>query len=84
VVRLEARVEPASGPDSSAECAILEAVVRHGTPAVRPDDILAGLREVCGLAAPVPPRQTRLAQGPLDVETGTVGDPLAPDRDATA
>ena len=84
VVRLEARVEPVSGPDSSLECAILEVVVRHGTPAVRPDDILAGLREVCGLAAPVPPRQTRLAQGPLDAQTGKVGDPLAPDRDATA
>ncbi len=63
-------------------CAILEVVVRHGTPAVRPDDILAGLRETAGLVAPVPPLQIRLAQGPLDRETGTVSDPLDHDRDA--
>jgi hypothetical protein len=25
---------------------------------------------------------TRIAQGPLDPQTGTVGDPTAPDRDA--
>ncbi len=59
-------------------------VVRHSTPAVRPDDILAGLREIAGLEAPVPPMQTRLAQGPLDLETSSVGDPLGPDRDAQA
>jgi radical SAM-linked protein len=84
VVRLSTRVAPASGTVDLAECAILELVVRHGTPAVRPDDILAGLRQVSGLVASVPPRQTRLAQGPLDLETGNVGDPLDPDRDATA
>jgi hypothetical protein len=65
------------------EYAILELVVRHGTPAVRPDDILAGLRQVADLAAPVPPLQSRIAQGPLDPETGHVGDPLGADRDAT-
>jgi radical SAM-linked protein len=65
-------------------CAILDVVVRHGTPAVRPDDILAGLREIAGLEAPVPPLQTRLAQGPLDPETAGVGDPFGPDRDAQA
>jgi radical SAM-linked protein len=64
-------------------CAILEMVVRHETPAVRPDDVLAGLREVAGLDPPVPPLQIRLAQGPLDREQGTVGDPLGPDRDAS-
>ena len=32
----------------STPCAILELVVRHGTPAVRPDDILAGLRDISG------------------------------------
>ena len=73
-----------SGHVSAATCAILEVVVRHGTPAVRPDDILAGLREIAGLVAPAPPHQTRLAQGPLDLETGSVGDPLGPDRDASA
>lgn len=72
----------ASVPDERSRCAILEVVLRHGTPSVRPDDVLAGLREVAGLTPPVPPLQTRLAQGPLDLQTGTVGDPLAPDRDA--
>jgi radical SAM-linked protein len=65
------------------KCAILEVVVRHGTPSVRPDDILTGLRELAGLETPVPPLQTRLAQGPIDPVTGDVGDPLAPDRDAS-
>ena len=57
-------------------------VLRHGTPSVRPDDVLAGLREVAGLEAGSAALFERLAQGPLDAETGTVGDPLAPDRDA--
>jgi radical SAM-linked protein len=70
------------GEVSGQECAILDVVLRHGTPSVRPDDILAGLREVAGLDAGVAPRHERLAQGPLDPQTGTVGDPLAPDRDA--
>lgn len=61
-------------------CAILRIVVRHTTPAVRPDDVLAGLRQVADLAPPVPPMVARLAQGPLDV-AGGVADPLAPDRD---
>jgi hypothetical protein len=49
---------------------------------VRPDDILAGLREIAGLSFAVAPVQQRLAQGPLDPRDGTVGDPLSPDRDA--
>ncbi len=73
-----------SDESSDQMCAILEVVVRHGTPAVRPDDILAGLRAVAGLEAPVPPLQTRLAQGPLDERTASVGDPFGPDRDAQA
>jgi radical SAM-linked protein len=64
------------------DCAILRLVVRHLTPAVRPDDVLSGLRVTADLAPPVPTEVTRLAQGPLDKETGTVTDPLAPDRDA--
>lgn len=63
-------------------CAILRLVVRHLTPAVRPDDVLSGLRATADLAPPVPAEVTRLAQGPLDEESGTVTDPLAPDRDA--
>ncbi|MFE9423374.1 TIGR03936 family radical SAM-associated protein [Kitasatospora sp. NPDC006697] len=63
-------------------CAILRLVVRHATPAVRPDDVLSGLRLTADLALPVPAEVTRLAQGPLDEETGTVTDPLALDRAA--
>jgi radical SAM-linked protein len=63
-------------------CAILRLVVRHATPAVRPDDVLTGLRVTADLALPVPAGVTRLAQGPLDEETGAVTDPFAPDRDA--
>ena len=69
-------------PDSGEECAILNVVLRHGTPSVRPDDVLAGLREFSGLVAGSAPLYERLAQGPLDSEHGTVGDPLSPDRDA--
>jgi hypothetical protein len=57
-------------------------VVRHTTPAVRPDDVLTGLRQVADLAPPSPPMVTRLAQGPLDAETGDLADPLDPDRQA--
>jgi radical SAM-linked protein len=62
-------------------CAILDVVLRHGSPSVRPDDVLAALRETSGLGVTAALQQ-RLAQGPLDLEGGTVGDPLAPDRDA--
>jgi radical SAM-linked protein len=72
-------------------CAILRLVVRHLTPAVRPDDVLTGLGRVAGLVPPVPPQVTRLAQGPLrtgDGSTATpasvsveaLSDPLDPDR----
>jgi radical SAM-linked protein len=77
VVSLRAR----GCPSSDQECAILEAVLRHGNPSVRPDDVLAGLRATAGLEAAAPVFE-RLAQGPLDVRAGTVGDPLAPNRDA--
>ena len=63
-------------------CAILDLVLRHGTPSVRPDDVLAALCDLGGLDAGVGAVQLRLAQGPLDSGAGTVGDPLAPDRDA--
>ncbi|WP_019630384.1 TIGR03936 family radical SAM-associated protein [Actinomadura atramentaria] len=66
---------------ADAPCAILRMVVRHTTPAVRPDDILTGLRQVADLAPPSPPLVTRLAQGPLDAATGGPTDPLGPDRE---
>lgn len=83
----------------SSACAILQVVVRHATPAVRPDDVLTGLGSVGGLVPPVAPRVTRLAQGPLtqaapraaaDAEpvagsgTWPVADPMALDRSASA
>lgn len=64
-------------------CVILRMVVRHMTPAVRPDDVLTGLRLVADFAPPVPPEVTRLAQGPLDVSTGALADPFDLDRDTT-
>jgi len=82
VVALEAGPDPRAGDVSSEPCAILRLVVRHVTPAVRPDDVLAGLASIGALAPPVTPAVTRLAQGPLDELAGTVSDPLAPDRDA--
>jgi radical SAM-linked protein len=84
VVRAEV-VGDVSGPGPQAEggpCAILQMVVRHTTPAVRPDDVLTGLRSHAHLAPPSSPRMTRLAQGPLDEEGGAVADPLTADRDA--
>jgi hypothetical protein len=54
----------------------LDLVLRHAVPAVRPDDVLSGLAEVGGLAPEGAPMLTRLAQGPLDADTGTIGDPL--------
>ncbi len=62
-----------------AGCAILRMVVRHTTPAVRPDDILSALRAVGGLEPPASPRVTRLAQGPLQSGSVSVADPLAPE-----
>jgi radical SAM-linked protein len=62
--------------EARGEAARLDLVLRHAVPAVRPDDVLSGLSEVGGLTPPGAPLLTRLAQGPLDPETGTIGDPL--------
>lgn len=59
--------------DGDAECAMLRMVVRHLTPAVRPDDILTALSTVAGLAPSSPPLVTRLAQGPLGAEAEIEG-----------
>ncbi|HEV7932348.1 MAG TPA: TIGR03936 family radical SAM-associated protein [Actinomadura sp.] len=67
--------------ETAVPCVILRMVVRHTTPAVRPDDVLAGLRQMAGFAPPSPPMVTRLAQGPLNTETGELADPLDPDRE---
>ena len=72
-----------AGHQSDVPCAILKVVIRHDTPSVRPDDVLAGLRSRGGLQLEQTPVATRSAQGPLDLSTGMVGDPLASDRDAS-
>lgn len=77
-----AQGDPQGDRPVDSACAILRLVVRHVTPAVRPDDVLSGLRAVADLAPPVPAAVTRLAQGLFDEESGTVTDPLAPDREA--
>jgi len=87
VVKDGRRVIDARGPVVSlrvtgTDCAILDVVVRHVTPAVRPDDVLAALREIAGLAPPSPPVVTRLAQGWL-ADDGRLGDPLDSDRAET-
>lgn len=70
----------ATGADP-APCAILQMVVRHTTPAVRPDDVLTALRTAAALTPPLPPLVTRLAQGPLLEAPARVADPLAADQD---
>lgn len=64
----------------TAHDARLDLLLRHEVPAVRPDDVLAGLRHVAGIETGEAPTLTRLAQGPLDVETGAIGDPLTTRR----
>ncbi|MCT9931003.1 TIGR03936 family radical SAM-associated protein [Planotetraspora sp. A-T 1434] len=72
--------ERTAGQEPGPPCVILRMVVRHETPAVRPDDVLMGLRLVAGFAPPSPPEVTRLAQGPLDATTGEPADPFELDR----
>jgi hypothetical protein len=75
--------------DMSDPCAIIDMVVRHTTPATRPDDVLTALRQAAALSTPVTPVVTRLAQGllgetpPAPGALPTLADPLAPDVDAT-
>jgi len=57
---------------------VLDLVLRHLEPAVRPDDVLTGLTTVGGLELSGVPLLTRLAQGPLDPDSGEIGDPLRP------
>jgi radical SAM-linked protein len=79
---IDAREAVTSASAAEADgCAILHMVVRQLTPAVRPDDVLAALAAVADLHPPLPARAVREAQGRLD-DTGTVADPLGPDRAA--
>lgn len=74
-------VQMASEQLTATSRAILDLVVRQVTPSVRPDDVLAALRALTGFVAPLPPRATRMAQGPMTGESpAVIGDPLAIDR----
>ena len=82
IVDARSPIVAASVTDQPRGRAIMDVVVRLETPAVRPDDVLAALRTVAGLARDAPHwkyRAARLAQGPLD-GSGAIGDPLAVDR----
>jgi radical SAM-linked protein len=72
VVSLEAEAAPSGSR--------LRLLLRHGTPAVRPDDVISGLTVVGGLEVGPEhgglPLLTRLTQGPFDEATATIGDPL--------
>jgi len=70
---------PAGVPASPnpGRCGILDVVIRHSTPAVRPDDVIAALTEAAGLAVNALPRFTRLAQGLLRGNAGSIQDPLS-------
>ncbi len=58
----------------------LTMILAHGTPLVRPDDVLAGIRttspEFAFTEAPI---LTRLAQGRLDPQSGAITEPGHPD-----
>jgi len=71
VLALELDRRASAGPEAG--CAILRMVVRHMTPAVRPDDILAALSHVAALAPSSPPLVTRLAQGPVGMVAAAAG-----------
>jgi radical SAM-linked protein len=66
------------GDDHDGDCAIIDLVARHVTPAVRPDDVLTALRRVGHLSTPVTPIVTRLAQGRLVAPPRTAGAPVDP------
>jgi len=84
---LLARVSEPDVPGAGPPCAIIELVVRHVTPTVRPDDVLTAMRQVGALSTPVPPMVTRLAQGRLGATPPAETEPiklLDPLRDAAA
>jgi radical SAM-linked protein len=81
VVSLEVDQRAAVGEHTG--CAILRMVVRHITPAVRPDDILVALRHLSGLEPSSPARVTRIAQGPLGGNAAAAGA-SAPDSGEVA
>jgi len=71
VVSLE--VDRRATTEGQPGCAILRMVVRHLTPAVRPEDILAAFRAMGAPEPSSPALVTRLAQGPLGTDFAADG-----------
>lgn len=67
----------AMGVRMEADTTVLDVVLEHVVPAVRPDDVLSALAVVGEYPSDVVPLLTRLQQGPLDREAAQVGDPLS-------
>jgi hypothetical protein len=66
-----ASADSVSADSASVGNATLRMIVKHGSPAVRPDDVLTAMREVSGVTPSAPPLMTRLAQGSIS-ESGVV------------
>nr|WP_255430132.1 TIGR03936 family radical SAM-associated protein [Streptomonospora sp. PA3] len=79
---LHLRVDGRATGEQDETYAILRMVVRHTTPAVRPIDVVNGLRRVADLAPLSSPVMTRLAQGPLSDASDAIADPLCADQQA--
>lgn len=62
---------------SAADDGTLGLLLEHAVPAVRPDDVMSGLRAVTGVEATAAVLLTRCEQGVLDRPSATIGDPLA-------
>lgn len=75
-IRLAEAGSSVTEPVDTGPCAILDMVVRHTTPAVRPDDVVTALRQAAALSTPVTPVVTRLAQGLLDETLLERGEPI--------
>src|SRR5262249_50267873 len=67
-----------------AEYVILRMTVRQMTPAVRPDDILAALRQLSAPAPTSPPLVTRMWQGPISTLTAGLTDAQTGTTEASA
>ncbi|UDY24506.1 TIGR03936 family radical SAM-associated protein [Nocardioides sp. Kera G14] len=67
--------------ESLGEGVRISLVLKHGTPAVRPDDVMSGLASLGGLQVGAEygglPLLTRLTQGPFDESTGAISDPFS-------
>jgi hypothetical protein len=64
--------------------AMLRMIVRHMTPGVRPDDVLAALRQLSALAPAAPPLMSRLRQGPISALTASQTEAPAATTEASA